>query len=164
MSDKKILLSLDEKIKLEEELEHRKVVVAPEISKKIGDARAQGDLSENAEYDSAMDEQAENEGRILEIEHMLKNCQVVTDDGSNPGSINLGSRVKVLNVEKKVEMVFDIVGTTEADSMKKKISNDSPIGGALMGKVAGETVVVNTPLGETGFKILEVTKTPKDEK
>lgn len=163
MDDKKILLSLDEKIKLEEELEHRRVELAPLISKKIGDARAQGDLSENAEYDSAMDEQAENEGRIAEIEHMLKHCEVVTDDGSNAGNITLGSRVKVKNLVVKKDMVFDIVGTTEADSMSNKISNDSPIGGALMGKMAGETVVVNTPRGEVGFKIIEVTKTPKEK-
>ena len=155
----KILLTEEEYNKLEAELEDRKVNVAPMISKKIGAAREQGDLSENAEYDSAMDEQAENEGRIAQIEGILKNSEVVK--GGDSKTVNLGSHVKLLNIKADKEVEYDIVGATAADSMNGKIANDSPLGAAIMGKKANEVVTVETARGSMEWKILKVSKTKK---
>lgn len=142
--------------KLQDELEYLKVTWRKEIAEKIKDARAQGDLSENAEYDAAKDEQREKEGRIVEIEEILKNCEVVESSAAGDGKINVGCHVVLLDVEMEEQMEFDLVGSSEANSLKGKISNESPVGNALIGKEAGDTVTVESPAGDIEYKILSV--------
>ncbi|MEE1114914.1 MAG: transcription elongation factor GreA [Eubacterium sp.] len=142
--------------KLEDELQSRKVNLRREIAEKIKVAREQGDLSENAEYDAAKDEQRENEARIVEIEEMLKTIEVVDESEVEADKINVGSTVKVLDVEFNEEVTYYIVGQTEANSLEGKISNNSPLGAALIGHTVGETVSVEAPAGELKFKVLSI--------
>ncbi len=144
--------------KLEEELQELKVVRRKEVAQKIKEAREQGDLSENAEYDAAKDEQRDIEARIEEIEKILKNAEVADDDSANKGTVNLGCTVKVLDIEYDEEIDFKLVGSTEAKSLENKISNESPLGRALIGKKPGDLVIVETPSGEMNYKILKVTR------
>ena len=144
--------------KLEEELQELKVVRRKEVAEKIKEAREQGDLSENAEYDAAKDEQRDIEARIEEIEKILKNAEVADEDGTGKGTANLGCTVKVLDIEYDEEIDFKLVGSTEAKSLENKISNESPLGRALIGKKPGDLVVVETPSGEMNYKILKVTR------
>lgn len=141
---------------LEEELDQLKVVKRKEVAEKIKEARAQGDLSENAEYDAAKDEQAEIEARIAEIEKILKNVDVIDEDEVDITTINIGCKVRILDLEYNEEVDYAIVGSTEADPMKCKISNESPVGSALLGKKVNEEVVVETPQGDIRYKILEI--------
>ncbi len=138
--------------KLVAELEDLKVNKRKEIADKIKDARAQGDLSENAEYDAAKDEQSEMEGRIEEIEWILKNSEIVENAGD--GKINIGCKVRIRDVELDDTMDLLIVGSSEATS--GAISNESPVGQALMGREAGETVTVDSPDGTIEYEILSV--------
>lgn len=142
--------------KYEEELHNRKIVVRQEIAAKLKEARAQGDLSENAEYDSAKDEQRDNEARIEELEAILKNVEVVADDDVEVDKVNVGCTVTVLDVEENEEVVYKIVGSTEADSLKGKISNESPVGRALIGAVVGAVISVETPGGVFDYKVLAI--------
>ncbi len=142
---------------LEAELEELTNVKMKEIAKKLGEAREQGDLSENAEYDAAKNEQSEIHGRIEKIKHMLKYAVVVTYDGSEKGRIGMGSVVTLLDVEFKEEMEYKIVGATEANSLKNKLSNESPVGRAILGHKKGDTVKVETKAGVLKYKILSVT-------
>lgn len=142
--------------KLVQEEEYLKVVKRKEIADKIKDARAQGDLSENAEYDAAKDEQSEMEGRIEEIEWILKNCEVV--ENADDGKINIGCKVRIKDVEMDEEMELDIVGSSEANSLDGSISNESPVGQALIGKSAGDRVTVETPAGDIVYDVLSVEK------
>ena len=137
MEEKKNLLTYAGLKKLEEELHDLKVVKRKEVAEKIKEAREQGDLSENAEYDAAKDEQRDIEARIEEIEKILKNAEVA-DDEFGAGVINLGSTVTVYDCEFDEELVFKLVGSTEAKSLENKISNEAPLGKALIGKVAGD--------------------------
>mgnify|MGYP000559735888 CR=1 FL=1 len=141
---------------IEDELENLKVVKRKEVAGKIKEAREQGDLSENAEYDAAKDEQRDIEARIEEIEKILKNAEVVVEDEIDLDKISIGCQVKVLDVEEDEEMEFKIVGSTEANSLDGKISNESPVGRALLGKKAGETVDVETQAGVIQYKILDI--------
>ncbi|MDO4519926.1 MAG: transcription elongation factor GreA [Eubacteriales bacterium] len=133
--------------KLEDELHDLKVVRRKEVAGKIKEAREQGDLSENAEYDAAKDEQRDIEARIEEIEKILKNAEVVVEDEVDAAKINVGCKVKVLDKEFDEEMELKIVGSTEANSLEGKISNESPVGKALIGAAVGDTVDVEMPNG-----------------
>ncbi len=155
MEEGKRLLTQSGYEKLQNELEDLKVNARKEIAEKIKEARAQGDLSENAEYDAALDEQRDIESRIVEIEGILKNSEVM-DERPDDGSINIGSRVRIREVETGLEMEIDIVGASEANSLKGRISNESPVGQALMRNKAGETVTVDTPEGVVHYEILQV--------
>ena len=154
--DKKNILTYQGLKKLEDELQELKVVRRKEVAAKIKEAREQGDLSENAEYDAAKDEQRDIEARIEEIEKILKNAEVVVEDEIDLDKISIGCQVKVLDVEEDEEMEFKIVGSTEANSLDGKISNESPVGRALLGKKAGETVDVETQAGVIQYKILDI--------
>ena len=153
---KKNLLTYAGLRKLEDELHDLKVVKRKEVAGKIKEAREQGDLSENAEYDAAKDEQRDIEARIEEIEKILKNAEVVVEDEVDLDRISVGCKVKVHDFEFEEDMELKIVGSTEANSLEGKISNESPVGRALLGKKAGETVDVETQAGVIQYKILDI--------
>lgn len=154
--NKTIILTSEGKLKLEEELQHLKVVRRAEVAVKIKEARAQGDLSENAEYDAAKEEQAEIESRITQIQNMLKKAEVIKEEDFAQGIVNLGNKVKIYDNDMEEEDIYTIVGSAEADPMNGKISNESPIGRALLGHRPGESVFVDTPDGVIEIKILEI--------
>ena len=156
MEEKKNLLTYAGLKKLEEELHDLKVVKRKEVAEKIKEAREQGDLSENAEYDAAKDEQRDIEARIEEIEKILKNAEVVVEDEVDLDKISVGCKVKVHDFEFEEDIELKIVGSTEANSLEGKISNESPVGHALLGKKEGETVQVETQAGMIHYKILEI--------
>ena len=156
MSEKKNLLTYEGLKKLEDELQDLKVVKRKEIAQKIKEAREQGDLSENAEYDAAKDEQRDIEARIEELEKILKNAEVIVEDEVDLDKINIGCRVKILDLEYSDELEYKIVGSTEANSLKGKISNESPVGKALIGAKLGDTVEVETQAGVLKYKVLEI--------
>ena len=143
---------------LEYELFDLKVYKRKEVAQKIKEAREQGDLSENAEYDAAKDEQRDIEARIEELEKLLKNVEVVGQDEVDADTVGIGSRVKLYDVEMDEEVEYTIVGSTEADALNGKISNESPVGAALIGSKVGETIVVETISGDLEFKILEIAR------
>ena len=142
--------------KLEEELQDLKVNRRKEVAEKIKEAREQGDLSENAEYDAAKDEQRDIEARIEELEAILKNAEVVVEDEADTEKINVGCKVDVLDLEFDEEVTFQIVGSTEANSLQNMISNESPLGKALMGSKVGDLVDVEAPVGMMQYKILKI--------
>ncbi len=158
MAEKKNLMTYEGLKKLEDELQDLKVVRRKEVAQKIKEAREQGDLSENAEYDAAKDEQRDIEARIEEIEKILKNAEVADDDTDNQGAANIGCVVTVLDMEYDEEIDFKLVGSTEAKSLENKISNESPLGKALIGKVAGDVVEVDTMAGVTKYKVIKVAR------
>ncbi len=146
---------------MEDELHHLKVVTRKEIAQKIKEAREQGDLSENAEYDAAMDEQRDIEARIKELEKMLKNVEVVDESEIDLDTVNIGCVVKVKDLEFKEVIEYRLVGSKESDIMKNKISNESPIGKALIGSKVGQTVTVEAPDGEFKYKVLDIQRAKK---
>ena len=154
--DKKNLLTYEGLQKLESELHNLKVVKRKEVAQKIKEAREQGDLSENAEYDAAKDEQRDIEARIDEIEKILKNAEVVVEEEVDLDKISVGCRVKILDMEYDEELDYKIVGSTEANSLKGKISIESPVGKALLGAKVGEVVTVETQAGDLNYKVLEI--------
>ena len=156
MEAKKNILTYEGLKKYEEELQDLKVVKRREVAEKIKEAREQGDLSENAEYDAAKDEQRDIEARIEELEKILKNAEVVDEDEVDLEVINIGCRVKILDVEYNDELEYKIVGSTEANSLKGKISNESPVGKALIGKKVGDVITVETQAGAFQYKVLEI--------
>ena len=156
MADKKHILTYTGLKQYEDELQDLKVNKRQEIAQKIKEAREQGDLSENAEYDAAKDEQRDIEARIEQLEKLLKNSEVVVEEEIDLEKINIGFRVKVLDMEFDEEMEFKIVGSTEANSLQNKISNESPVGHALLGKKAGDIVDVETQAGVIQYKVLEI--------
>ena len=158
MADKKHILTYTGLKQYEDELQDLKVNKRQEIAQKIKEAREQGDLSENAEYDAAKDEQRDIEARIEQLEKLLKNAEVVVEEEIDLEKINIGCRVKVLDMEFDEEMEFKIVGSTEANSLQNKISNESPVGHALIGKKVGDTVSVETQAGEIKYKVLEISR------
>jgi len=157
-AEKKNILTYEGLKKLEDELEDLKVNRRKEVADKIKEAREQGDLSENAEYDAAKDEQREIEARIEELEKILKNAEVVVEEDVDVDVINIGCKVKVLDVEFDEELEFRIVGSTEASSLQGKISNESPVGKALLRHKVGDVVEVETQAGVIEYKILEIQK------
>ena len=126
------------------------------MSQKIKEAREQGDLSENAEYDAAKDEQRDIEARIEEIEKILKNAEVVVDEDVDSGKVNIGCTVLLFDEEFDEEVEYKIVGSTEASSLQGKISNESPVGKALIGATVGQTVEVETQVGICRYKVLKI--------
>ena len=159
MEAKKTLLTYTGLKKLEDELENLKVVKRKEVAGKIKEAREQGDLSENAEYDAAKDEQRDIEARIEELEKILKNAEVVVEDDVDLDTINIGCTVDVYDKEFEEEIVFQLVGSTEANSLEGKISNESPVGQALMGKKVNDVVDVETQAGVIQYKVLDIQQT-----
>ena len=153
--EKKTLLTAEGKAKLEEELQDLKINRRKEIAQKIKEAREQGDLSENAEYDAAKDEQRDIEARIEELEKLLKNAEVVLDNG-NKDEVSIGCKVKIQDLEFDDILDYQLVGSTEANSLKGKISNESPVGSARIGAKVGEVVNVETQAGVLKYKVLEI--------
>ena len=156
MADKKHILTYTGLKQYEDELQDLKVNKRQEIAQKIKEAREQGDLSENAEYDAAKDEQRDIEARIEEIEKILKNAEVVVEDEVDLDKISVGCQVRILDCEFDEELEYKIVGSTEANSLKGKISNESPVGRALIGARVGDTVNVETQAGVLQYKVLEI--------
>lgn len=156
MEEKKRILTYAGLKALEDELENLKVVRRKEVAGKIKEAREQGDLSENAEYDAAKDEQRDIEARIEELEKILKNAEVVVEDEVDSDKINIGCTVVVYDEEFEEEIEFKIVGSTEANSLQGKISNESPVGKALIGRETGDEVVVETQAGDITYKVLKI--------
>ena len=157
MEEKKNLLTYAGLKKLEEELHDLKVVKRKEVAEKIKEAREQGDLSENAEYDAAKDEQRDIEARIEEIEKILKNAEVVVEDEVDLDKISVGCKVKVHDFEFEEDIELKIVGSTEANSLEGKISNESPVGKALIGAKQGDVVDVELADGEVmQYKVLKI--------
>lgn len=156
MMNKKNILTYEGLRQLEEELQDLRVNKRKEVAGKIKEAREQGDLSENAEYDAAKDEQRDIEARIDEIERILKNAEVVVEDEVDVDTINIGCKVRILDIEFDEEMEYKIVGSTEANSLNGRISNESPVGQALIGSKVGEVVDVETQAGIIKYEILEI--------
>ncbi len=144
--------------KLQDELENLKTKGRTEIAEKIKVARGYGDLSENSEYDEAKNEQAKIEARIVELESMLKNVEIIAEKKSATKTVTIGSKVKVLDIEFEEELEFRVVGSAEADPANGLISDESPVGKALLGAKAGQTVKAETPDGEVDFKIVAISK------
>lgn len=155
---KKNVLTYEGLKKYEEELTDLKVNKRKEIADKIKEAREQGDLSENAEYDAAKDEQRDIEARIEELENLLKYAEVYVDEEATTDSVGIGSNVKVLDLEFDEELDFKIVGSTEANSLEGKISNESPVGAALLRKKVGDLVTVDTQMGPLQYRILGISR------
>lgn len=158
MAEKKVVLTYDGLKNMEAELENLKTVRRKEVAEKIKEARGQGDLSENAEYDAAKEEQAEIEARIVQLEKMLRNAEVIDEEEGAKDTISLGTTVTLLDVEFDEEMEYTIVGSAEADPMNGRISNESPVGMALLGHKKGEKIKIDTPDGEVVFKIVKFKK------
>ena len=158
MADKKNLLTYEGLKKLEDELQDLKVNRRQEVAQKIKEAREQGDLSENAEYDAAKDEQRDIESRIEEIEKILKNAEVIDEDEYEVGTVGFNTEVTVLDMGRDEEVTYRIVGSTEANILQKKISNESPLGSALMRKKVGDVVTVEAPNGEFEYMIKGIKK------
>lgn len=156
MESKKNILTYEGLKKYEDELQDLKVRRRKEVAQKIKEARELGDLSENAEYDAAKDEQRDIEARIEELEKILKNAEVVVEDEVDSSKINVGCKVKLLDVEFNEEIEYKIVGSSEADSLKGKISNESPVGKALIGAKKGQKVNVETEVGVIAYKVLGI--------
>lgn len=157
--EKKNIVTAEGLKKLEDELEYLKTVKRREISEKIKVALSFGDLSENSEYDEAKNDQAQMENRIMQLEDMLKNVHVIDEDSIDTTVVSIGSKVKVLDVEFDEEIEYSIVGSTEANPMDNKISNESPVGKALLGAKVGDTVTADVPSGAAlQFKILEISR------
>lgn len=156
MEAKKNILTYEGLRKYEDELQDLKVNRRKDVAQKIKEARELGDLSENAEYDAAKDEQRDIEARIEELEKILKNAEVVVEDEVDSSRINVGCLVKVLDIEFDEELEYKIVGSSEANSLEGKISNESPVGKALIGAKIGDTITVETQAGECQYKVLNI--------
>jgi transcription elongation factor GreA len=158
MSAKEVVLTYEGLRKLEEELEYLRGTKRKEVAERIKQALSFGDISENSEYDEAKNEQAQMEGRIVQLESMLKHARVIDEDDVNTDVVSLGSKVRIFDMEFDEEVVYHIVGSTEANPLKSKISNESPVGAALMGHKKDDIVEVQVPDGTMKFKILEISK------
>ena len=158
MSEQDVILTREGLEQLEEELENLRSVKRTEVKERLKEAIALGDLSENSEYDDAKNEQAFMEGRILELEKMIRNAKVIEDDVQQEGVISVGSLVKVKDIEFDEINEYRLVGTVEADPMNNRISNESPVGRALLGHRAGDLIDVEVPAGIIKLEILEISK------
>jgi len=158
MTSKEVVLTYEGLKKLEAELEFLKGTKRREIAERIKQALSFGDISENSEYDEAKNEQAHIEGRIVQIESMLKHAKVIDEDEVSTEKVSLGSKVRLLDMEFDEEVEYYIVGSTEADALNFKISNESPVGSELIGKKVGDLVSVSVPDGTIQFKVLEIHK------
>ena len=158
MTGKEVILTCEGLKKLEDELEYLKSVKRREIAERIKSALSFGDISENAEYDEAKNDQAYVEARIAHIENLLKNAKVIDEDDINTDLVGLGAKVRVMDLDDDEEVEYTIVGSTEADPSNFKISNESPVGSALIGKSVGNEVKVLVPDGVTNLRVLEIHK------
>lgn len=158
MPQKETLLTYEGLKKLEDELEYLKTEKRKEISERIKIALGFGDLSENSEYDEAKNEQAQVEMKIADLENKLRNVKLIDEDEIDTKTVQVGNTVQVLDMEFDEKINYTIVGSTEADLETNKISNESPIGKALLGKKRNEVVEVEAPAGMLSFKILKITK------
>ncbi|ABX43906.1 transcription elongation factor GreA [Lachnoclostridium phytofermentans] len=158
MAEKKNILTYEGLKQLEDELQDLKVNKRKEVSQKIKEAREQGDLSENAEYDAAKDEQRDIEARIEEIDKILKNAEVVVEDEVDVDTVNIGCLVRILDMEFNDELEYKIVGSTEANSLKGKISNESPVGKALIGARKDDVIEIEINGNSFKYKVLEIQK------
>ena len=158
MADKVYEMTYDGVKKLQDELDQRKTVTAAEISERLKEARALGDLSENSEYDDAKTAQAENKMRIMEIEAILKNAKIIDEDEISKTKVTLGAVIKIRDEETLEEMEYLLVGTKEQDIFSNKISSDSPVGAAIIGKKRGQIVDVRTPAGILRYRIVKISK------
>ncbi len=154
--NKKNILTTEGLKRYEDELHELKVIRRQEVAQKIKEAREQGDLSENAEYDAAKDEQRDIEARIEELEKILKNVEVIVEDEVDLNTIGVGCKVTIHDMEFDEDMEYKIVGSTEADSLKGKISNESPVGRALLGRRTGDIVTVDTLAGSVKYLVKEI--------
>jgi transcription elongation factor GreA len=158
MSNNRVILTEDGLKEKQAKLEYLKTVKRAEISEQIKEARAFGDLSENAEYDEAKNEQARVETEIAQLEKLLRNAVIVDDSSIDMSSVSIGTFVRIYDEEMDEEEEYMIVGSVEADADKKRLSNESPVGSALMGKRVGEIATVTTPTGTINFKIIGIHK------
>lgn len=158
MPQKEVLLTYEGLKKLEEELEYLKTVKRREIAERIKVALGFGDLSENSEYDEAKNEQAQVEMKIIDLENKLRNVKLIDEDEIDTKTVQVGNKVQVLDMEYDEKLEYTIVGSTEVDLLENKISNESPIGAALLGRKKNEVVEVQTPGGMVNFKILKITR------
>ncbi|MCX7772875.1 MAG: transcription elongation factor GreA [Clostridia bacterium] len=158
MSNKEVLLTYEGLKKLEEELEYLKGEKRKEIAERIKQALAFGDISENSEYDDAKNEQAQNEVRIMQLDAMLKHATVIDEDEVDTKVVNLGAHVRIRELKSKDEFDYQIVGSTEANPALSRISNESPVGRALLGHKVGETVDIEVPGGKIKYKIVDIHK------
>ncbi|MEC0094101.1 transcription elongation factor GreA [Paenibacillus macquariensis subsp. defensor] len=158
MSDKEVILTQEGLKKLEDELEQLKSVKRREIAERIKVAIGYGDISENSEYEDAKNEQAFIEGRVITLEKLLRNARIINNDDVNTDSVGVGVTVTVEDVEFGDKMEYLIVGTAESDPLNNKISNESPVGKAILGKQRGAIVDVNVPAGVVQYKIIDIRK------
>ncbi len=158
MAEKFYDMTYDGIKKLQDELEHRKTVVAAEIAERLKEARSLGDLSENSEYDDAKNAQAENEMQIMEIESTLKKARVIDEEEISKTKVTLGAKIKIRDEESREEMEYVLVSNKEEDIFNNKISSDSPLGSAIVGKKRNQVVDVNTPMGVLRYKIMKISK------
>ncbi len=158
MADKQIILTDEGLKKLVDELEELKTVKRKDVAAKIKVALSFGDLSENSEYDEAKNEQAMVEARIAQLEAMLKNVKVLDEEELTTDAVSVGSKVRVLDVEMNEELTYQIVGSTEADPMENRISDESPVGKGLISHKVGDVVEVEVPMGVITYEVLEISK------
>jgi transcription elongation factor GreA len=158
MSEKEVLLTPNGLHKLEEELEFLKTVKRREVADRIKTAISYGDISENSEYEDAKNEQAFIEGRIITLEKMLRNARIIQEGDISNNQISIGSTVRLRDTEFAEELEYTIVGSAEADPIENKISNESPVGRALLGKTAGSYIDVQVPAGTIRYEILEIVR------
>lgn len=161
MNDKEIVLTEEGLAKLEQELDELKTVHRREVNDRIRQAKEFGDISENAEYEDAKQEQAFVEGRIMRLEQMIRNARIIDASGALAEEVQLGASVKVKDARSGEVFEFSIVGSAESDPPNKRLSNESPLGRALLGRRKGETVDVETPRGKVQYKIEAVNKATK---
>ncbi|MDO7908601.1 transcription elongation factor GreA [Paenibacillus sp. JX-17] len=158
MSDKEVILTQEGLKKLEDELENLKSVKRREVAERIKVAIGYGDISENSEYEDAKNEQAFIEGRIITLEKMLRNARIINSDEIDTDSVGVGATVLVEDLEFGDQVEYTIVGTAESDPLNNKISNESPVGKAILGKQKGAVVDVNVPAGVIQYKIVDIKK------
>ncbi|WP_284071438.1 transcription elongation factor GreA [Clostridiisalibacter paucivorans] len=158
MTQKQVVLTLEGLKKIENELEHLKTVRRKEVAERIKQAIAFGDISENSEYDEAKNEQAQVEERIFKLENMLKNATVIDDEDVSLDVVNVGAKVRVKDLEYDEEVQYSVVGSAESDPYEGKISNESPVGDALIGRKVGDIVDVQVPDGIIRYEILEISR------
>ncbi|NLS44262.1 MAG: transcription elongation factor GreA [Firmicutes bacterium] len=154
----KVVLTLEGLKKLERELGHLKTTRRREVAARIKDAKAFGDITDNAEYESAKEEQAFVEGRIAQLEAMLRNAEVIDEDEIDTDAVRLGSKVKLKDLAEGGVFEYIIVGSAEADPANSRISNESPVGKAILGKPVGSVVDVIAPMGTLKFQVLEISR------
>lgn len=157
MSEKEVILTPEGLIRLEQELEELKTVKRKEVAGRIKEAIGFGDISENSEYEEAKNEQAFIEGRVLTLEKMLRNARIITNENVDTGVVSVGSTVRLKDLEFGDIMDYTIVGSAESDPINNKISNESPVGQALLGKVKGSVVDVSVPAGVLKYEIMDIT-------